>query len=72
MAQWEYYAVHLSAATLKKPDESPTVHELAGRLSEAIIDAVDLQKTERWELLKMDFNAGEVTIRFRRAVISAR
>lgn len=63
---WEYQAIQLSASTLCRDDETIGVHELAERLSNAIIETVHTQQAQNWELVKMDFNKGEVTIRFRR------
>lgn len=65
MNDWHYSSVFLDAATLKKADETLTTHELARRLSEAIVDVVQAQKAAGRELVSMDFDAGKVTIRFR-------
>jgi len=67
-SRWEYADVHLSAEALRKPEEKLPLHELASRLSNAIIETVSAQKALRWELVKMDFDSGNVTIQFRRLV----
>jgi hypothetical protein len=69
--QWEYTTQHLSAATLKKRDETLDNAELAKRLSEAIIEAVSTHKTSGWEPLGMEFHNGEVTLNFRRLQTTA-
>lgn len=68
MQHWEYTSIYLSAKTLQKPDEMISLPELANRLSQAIIEAVNRQKAEQWQMMNMEFNAGEVTIHFRRYV----
>lgn len=58
-------SINLNAADLRKEGETIADHELARRLSEAIIDAVHQHKERGYELLSMDFNAGQVTIHFK-------
>jgi len=65
--QWEHTILHLSAASLKKNDETLDNSELASRLSEAIIEKVTAQKAEGWEPTGMEFHHGDVALKFRRA-----
>jgi hypothetical protein len=65
--EWEYTTLHLSAATLKKNDETLDNAELAKRLSEAIIEKVTAQKSDGWEPVGMEFHHGDLALKFRRA-----
>lgn len=63
---WEYISFHLNASDLQASNEGLALPELARRLSEAIIELTNQQKADRWEMVKMDFDAGNVTLNFRR------
>lgn len=67
MNDWEYMQLTVRVADLLHPHEQPDTHEMASRLSGAIIEAVNQQKTFAWEMVKMNFNGGDVTLEFRRA-----
>lgn len=59
--------VYLNAHALKQPNEVLSQAELANRLSNAIIEAVVEKKTQGWEMVKMEFAAGSVTLQFKRS-----
>lgn len=63
--EYDQHTVYISANMLRKGEELDD-QALAARLSEAIIEAVNREKDKHWEMTKMDFNSGEVTIHFRR------
>lgn len=65
----EYHSIFLTAKTLQKAGENLSPAELANRLANTIIETVERHKAERWEMTKMDFLAGDVTIYFKRPIL---
>jgi hypothetical protein len=64
--EWEFDAVFIDADTLKQKGEQVALEQLATRLSNAIIDTVNSRKAAHWELVRMEFASGKVTIRLKR------
>jgi hypothetical protein len=65
---WEFTAVFIDAEVLKQPGEQIGIEQLASRFSNAILDVVDAKKADQWQLVKMDFASGKVTIQFKRLI----
>jgi hypothetical protein len=65
---WEFTSIFIDAERLKQPGEQIGIEQLASRFSNAILDAVDAQKADHWQVVRMDFAAGKVTIQFKRLV----
>jgi hypothetical protein len=63
---WESQIIRLNAHDLKQAGETLSLPDLAARLSEEIVKTVQSHKNEAWQLVKMDFNGGRVTLEFRR------
>jgi hypothetical protein len=64
--QEQQMQVYLHSQALKGPHEILTQAELANRLSNAIIETVVEKKSQGWEMVKMEFAAGSVTLQFKR------
>ncbi len=66
-ADWEHKTIHLHAEALRRNTERLSAEALAERFSAAIIQTVTEQRSDRWQMLKMEFHGGRVELHFRRA-----